>query len=68
MARMERSHRRKIWKPGNGRMRWKKLFLMTIFDPMKHKDCLQWALRQKKRIRAFSPGISSQKIVDKIIF
>ena len=38
-------------------------FLKDKFNPAVHKDALVWALKQKKRIRAMTPDISSRKIV-----
>ena len=43
-------------------------FLNDNFNPAYHKDCLIWAIKQKKRIRAFSPDSSSKRIVEKILF
>ena len=43
-------------------------FLKDNFNPAVHKDALVWALKQKKRIRAMIPDISSRKIVEKILY
>ena len=43
-------------------------FLNDNFNPAYHRDCLAWAIKQKKRIRAFSPDSTSKRIVEKILF
>ncbi|KAG0147265.1 hypothetical protein CROQUDRAFT_480862 [Cronartium quercuum f. sp. fusiforme G11] len=43
-------------------------FLKDKFNPAIYIDCLAWALRQKKRIKAFAPESTTRRICDKILF
>lgn len=64
------------WKKGledrYGTDTWKnqmeEAFLNDKFILSYHKDFLTWAIRQKKRIRTFSPESTSNRIVEKIFF
>ncbi|KAG0139034.1 hypothetical protein CROQUDRAFT_23001, partial [Cronartium quercuum f. sp. fusiforme G11] len=43
-------------------------FLKDKFNPAIHTDSLAWALKQKKRIKAFAPESTPRRICDKILF